>query len=308
MPVPEERRRPGRGILEELMAGAIDLHAHGYPEFGLQHHARLDDVALLEAMRAAGLAGLVIKSHLWPTMERAYYLQQLVPEVTIYPSITLNTVVGGVDPDVVAAAADLGARVVFFPTWTAYNDRMRHGISVLVQRTLGSFVHDRGPGVEVAERGRLRAEAEAVLDVAAERGLLVQTGHVSVAEALLLCKRARDKGVRVVFSHPTARTIDARLEHLQEAAAAGALIEFCALHSFSLLSVVPTDETARLVQELGAEHCVLTTDSFNDWAPPEPEMLRMGVGRLLSCGLTADQLRLMVYDNPRWALGLSDST
>lgn len=290
--------------LDELIRGAIDLHAHGYPEFSLRYHARVDDIGLLEAMRDAGLSGIVLKSHIWPTMDRAYYVQRRVPEVTIYPSITLNTVVGGVDPDVVSAAADLGARVVFFPTWSSRNDRERKGISTMIQRRIGSFVNDRGPGVEIAAGGRLRPEALAVLDVARERGLLVQTGHVSIEEGLLLCAAARERGLHIVLSHPTSPIIGARLEQLEEAVQLGALIEFCILHGFSLFHVVPSADTARIVQELGAEHCVLTTDAFNEWAPPEPEMLRMGVGRLLSCGLSEPDLRLMVYENPRRALAL----
>jgi hypothetical protein len=295
----------GRGVLDELVAGAIDLHAHGYPEFGLRHRARLDDVQLLEAMRDAGLSGIVLKSHLWPTMDRAFYVQQRVPEVTIYPSITLNTVVGGVDPDVVEAAAELGAKAIFFPTWTSRNDRSRQGISTMIQGRLGTFVNDRGPGVEVAAQGRLTAEAEAVLDVAKDRGLLVQTGHVSIEEALLICAGAAARGVPAILSHPTSRIIGASLEHLKAGAATGALIEFCVLHGFSLFHAIPPADTARLVQELGAANCVLSTDSFNEWAPPEPEMLRMGAGQLLACGLSQAEVRTMVYENPRRALGLA---
>jgi hypothetical protein len=302
VPPDEPAGRPGLGALDELIAGAIDLHAHGYPEFGLRHRARLDDVELLQAMREASLSGIVMKSHIWPTMDRAFYVQQRVPEVTVYPSITLNTVVGGVDPDVVAAAAELGARVVFFPTWTSRNDRARQGISTLIQGRMGSFVNDRDPGLEVAAQGHLTAEAAAVLDVAAARGLLVQTGHVSINEALLICAGAAERGVQAILSHPTSRIIGASLEQLKEAAAMGALVEFCVLHGFSLFHAIPPADTARIVQQLGADHCVLTTDAFNEWAPPEPEMLRMGAGQLLACGLTVAEVRTMLHANPRQAL------
>ncbi len=302
-----ERSSPehGLGPLDDLIVGAIDLHAHGYPEFSLEHHSRLDDVGLLEAMREAGVRGIVLKSHLWPTMDRAYYVQQRVPQVTIYPSVTLNTVVGGVDPDVVDAAAKLGAKVVFFPTWTSRNDRSRQGISTMIQDRIGSFVNDRGPGIDIVAGGRLKPEAEAVLDVAQEHGLLVQTGHVSIAEGLLVCAAARDRGLPAILSHPTSRIIGASVSQLMEAAAIGALIEFCVLHSFSLFHAIPVEDTAKLIHELGPEHCVLTTDSFNDWAPPEPEMLRMGAGRLIACGLGASDIQVMVHDNPRRALRLS---
>ena len=68
--------------LDELIRGAFDLHCHVYPEVSLEQEARHDDVGLVQGVEDAGMAGLVLKSHLWPTVERAYYLQRQFPNDT----------------------------------------------------------------------------------------------------------------------------------------------------------------------------------------------------------------------------------
>ena len=52
---------------DHLLRGAVDLHHHGFPEFTLDHPTRLDDAAELAHARAAGMAGIVLKSHFFPT-------------------------------------------------------------------------------------------------------------------------------------------------------------------------------------------------------------------------------------------------
>ena len=65
--------------LDDLIKGAWDLHCHCYPELSLEHRARQDDVEMVSAIASRGMAGVVLKSHLWPTPARACYLQRHVP-------------------------------------------------------------------------------------------------------------------------------------------------------------------------------------------------------------------------------------
>jgi len=55
---------------------------------------------------------------------------------------------------------------------------------------------------------------------------------------------------------------------------------------------------------VGADRCVLTSDSFFDWAPSGPEMLRMLIGALLEVGVTDDQIAEMAQINPRKLLNM----
>ena len=119
----------GPTVVDRLVEGSIDLHHHGYPEISFDCKTRMEDVDEISIARQAGMAGLVLKSHMFPTMGRAYHLKNLVPDINIYSSITLNHSVGGLNPLAIESAAKQGAKVLFMPTWSAENDIERGGIS-----------------------------------------------------------------------------------------------------------------------------------------------------------------------------------
>src|SRR5689334_12343041 len=164
--------------LDELIRGAFDLHCHVYPEVALEHGARNDDVALVQGAEQADMGGLVLKSHMWPTMERAYYLQRQFPGVQVLSSIVLNQVCGGIDPLMVESAARQGAKVVFFPTWQAKADLERGGFSRAIRGMLPTYGPRDVTGLAATRDGQLTPESEAVLDAAKEFGMLVCTGHL----------------------------------------------------------------------------------------------------------------------------------
>ena len=158
---------------DHLLRGAVDLHHHGFPEFTLDHPTRLDDAAELAHARAAGMAGIVLKSHFFPTTTAAWRLnRELGGGIEAFPSITLNPCAGGFSPLALEAAARQGARVVYMPTWGAANDIRRGGISRYIARYLrraDTLTPERGLTV-TDEAGRLRTEVSECLAVAAEFG------------------------------------------------------------------------------------------------------------------------------------------
>jgi hypothetical protein len=59
------------------------------------------------------------------------------------------------------------------------------------------------------------------------------------------------------------------------------------------------------IGEVGANRCILRTDTFREWLPPGPPFLRMFIGRLLLVsGIDEDSIRIMVRHNPAFLLGL----
>jgi hypothetical protein len=103
-------------IEDELIAGAIDLHAHCYPEVTLKFRGRVTDYRWAETARSLKMGGFVMKSHLWPTMERAYSLREQFPDLKIFEAITLNPNVGALSPFSVESAIQLGAKIIWLPT------------------------------------------------------------------------------------------------------------------------------------------------------------------------------------------------
>jgi hypothetical protein len=292
---------------DKLLRGAVDLHHHGFPEFTLDHPTRLDDAAELAHARGAGMAGIVLKSHFFPTTSVAWRLNREVAGIDCFPSITLNPCAGGFSPMVLEAAARQGARVVFMPTWGAANDIRRGGIS----RYIGNYL-TRAASLRVEhgltvtdEAGRIRPEVSECLAVAAEFGMLVATGHVSPKESLALTAEARRLKVRdVMFQHPDSHSIGATREEIRDLAAAGAMVEFCALGFLPAFQRLPIPTCIEIIQEVGADRVVLTTDCFFGWMPPAAELLRITLGSLLFHGLPMADAAKLVRDNPRRMLGL----
>jgi hypothetical protein len=288
--------------------GAIDFHHHGYPEISFDARTRVDDVAELTCAREAGMAAIVLKSHMWPTVGRAYHLKRIVPGIDVVPSITLNHAVGGFDPLVIEAAARQGARVVFMPTWSAAHDRERGGMSKYLAtflRRAGTLKSDAGLRVTGAD-GKLRSDVAECLAVAREFRMAVCTGHIAPRESVVLASAARDIGIEaVVFSHPDSHSVGATRDDIREMVRLGAVCEFCVLGMLPAFQRLHPNAAIDIIREIGAERCIITTDYFFEWSPPAPESLRMLIGTFLDLGLPANDISVMVRDNParllRWA-------
>jgi hypothetical protein len=296
----------GPTLADRLLEGAIDFHHHGYPEISFEAKTRFEDVDALALARAAGMAGIVLKSHIWPTVGRAYLLSRFVPGIEVIPSITLNLSVGGFNPMAVESAARQGARVVFMPTWSSAHDMQRGGMSKYLRGFLEKardLTPERGLSA-VDGSGKVLPEVAECLAVAQQFGMAICTGHMSPAESLAVARAALDTGNdRIVFSHPDSHSVGATREQVRDMAAMGALYEFCTLGMLPAFQRIHPKNALEIVGEVGARSCLLTTDFFFEWSPPAPEHLRMVIGTFLSLGLPADDIRTMVRDNPWRLLG-----
>jgi len=97
----------------QLLEGAIDMHAHTAPALFPRpiYDTDLAKVALDYRMR-----GFVLKDHDSATFHRAFYLKRQFPGLEPIGAIVLNRSVGGLDPAVVQAALQYGAKVVWMPS------------------------------------------------------------------------------------------------------------------------------------------------------------------------------------------------
>ena len=103
--------------VEEILKGSFDLHVHAGPD--PYHERPLDALEAARYAHEAEMAGFVLKSHQFPTATIAHALRRIYPGLNVAGAIVLNAEVGGLNPDAVQAAADLGARVVWMPTYGA---------------------------------------------------------------------------------------------------------------------------------------------------------------------------------------------
>jgi hypothetical protein len=289
-----------------LLRGAVDVHVHGRPDLSAALPNRGSDIAVARLAHAYGMSGWVLKSHLWPTTDRARAVTEALAGTgfTAHGSITLNPPVGGLEPGVVELAAAHGARVVFLPTWGAAADTARDGyITRLLGRIAPSFPEfNSRTAIEIAPGGSLTGRARAVIDACHALGLALATGHASVEESRAVAAYCAGIGQRLLITHPLHYTTDPAA--LREFTDMGAYLEFCnapLVHPDGHLTVRDVHEALSAV---GPERAILTTDVFSRWVPPEPECLRMFVEQLAYLGWTAEQIAAMVVTNPRAFLGV----
>ncbi|HYW77387.1 MAG TPA: DUF6282 family protein [Gammaproteobacteria bacterium] len=296
----------GPSTTDKLLQGAIDFHHHGYPELSLKATTRTEDVEELKMARAAGMAGIVLKSHMWPTVGRAYLLRELVSGIEILSSITLNYAAGGLNPMSVETAAGLGAKVVFMPTWSAAHDIERGGMSKYLRNFIKrSESLNASAGLTlINEKGILKTEVRECLAAAAENSMVICTGHISPEESIALADGAKAFGIEeVIFSHPDSHSVGAEDGHIRDMVELGAVCEFCCLGCLPKFQRIHPRQFVDMLAHVPANKVILTTDYFFEWAPPAAETLRMLIGTLLELGVPEGDVRSFVRDNPGRLLG-----
>jgi Family of unknown function (DUF6282) len=295
-----------RTVYDELLVGAVDLHCHVDLEFSRTHFRKaMPEWKWLPRAEAAGMRGVVLKSHLWPTVSLAPFLDQLYAGgVRVGTSVTLNPTSGGLDPWAVEAAAAMGAKAVFLPTWGSRNDRDRGGFHRRLAEHFDTFDPRRLSVLSITdEDGALVDAAHEALRLAAEHGLMLSTGHVSWGESLALAREAQRIGFdRVLFGHPLSGSVGAPMEAIREAAQLGAFVEVC-WPTVAPGRAAPAEVVA-MVREIGAERTVFTSDFFSGSNPSPSDLLRMLLGVLFDAGLTQEEIHRAVATNPAALLGL----
>ncbi len=295
-----------RTVYDELLVGAVDLHCHVDLEFSTALFRKaLPEWEWLQGAEDAGMRGVVLKSHLWPSVSVSPFLAQLYSgSVHVSTSITLNPTVGGLDPWAVEAAVHMGAGAVFMPTWGSRNDRERGGFHRRLASAFAHFQPERLCTLSITDdSGSLVEPAHEILRLAHEHDLMRSMGHVSWQESLVLAREAARLGFeRLVFGHPLSVSVGAPQDAIREATRLGAYAEFCwptiapGLHDPA--------EVVALIRDVGASRVVLTSDYFAGSAPSPAGLLRMFLGALHDAGLSPKDIEAGVATNPASLLGL----
>jgi predicted metal-dependent phosphotriesterase family hydrolase len=140
-----------------------------------------------------------------------------------------------------------------------------------------------------------------VIAIIAKNNLVLETGHSSPAEALLLIREAKRQGVQnIVVTHATSRLVGMSVPQMKEAASLGAFLEF--------VRVAPGTpalaETAKALREVGPEFCILSSDLGQATNPLHPDGLLAFFQALKAQGITEAEIDRMAKANPAKVLGL----
>jgi hypothetical protein len=304
----------------------IDCHLHHGPDAIIRKRTALE---LATAARAAGMGGIVLKSHHANTGNLAAQVQQLVPGVRVFGAVALNGAVGGLNPSAVRMAARFGSRLVWMPTTSAANHVQRLSESTTMAALRGAS-GDEGLSI-LDDRGRILPIVDDILGEVRSSGMGLATGHLSPAETLKLAEHAHAGGFpmhRFVVTHcdmPFTFADDDAQEYL---ARLGAFLERVLMlylsydkkaspdalepgaqytgQSFYIPDSLDLDGVLARVRRAGVEHSLLSTDLGQAGNPEPIGGIAQACDLLLDHGFTPEELRVMAVDAPRALLGVTD--
>ncbi|MBV9746917.1 MAG: hypothetical protein JO099_24410 [Acidobacteriia bacterium] len=282
---------PQAGAVRQDLTGVIDIHAHSGPDSVARS---IDAIDLARLAKQRGMRGLVLKNHYESTAALAYVARKEVPGLEVFGGIDLNRSVGGINPaaieHMVMMQGGLG-RVIWLPTFDAEN-QVRYS-------------HENRPFVPIAKEGRLVPAVQEVIALAAKYHLLLETGHSSAEEGLLIVREARRQGVEhVVVTHAMKAPVHMSIPQMQQAAAAGAYIE---LDYGGLVGRNPEfhiADYAKAIRAVGPRLCILSSDLGQPGNPLHPDGLAAFFEALRQQGFSQAEIDVMSKTNPARVLGL----
>ena len=276
-----------RPVCAQTLDGAIDMHAHSDPD-GTPRS--IDAVDLAKLAKSRGMRAIVLKNHYEPTASLAYIVRKDVPGIEVFGGISLDLTVGGVNPAAVEWMTKVKGgygRVIWLPTFDSENQvRMSKD-----NRAFASVVQD----------GAVTPAVSQVIALAAKHNLILETGHSSPAEALIIIREAKRQGVQnVLVTHAISSPVNISIGQMREAAKLGAYLE--------LVWVRPGTDAARAyvdaIRAVGSESIVLSSDLGQAANPLHPDGLLAMYQYLASQGVPTVDIDRMAKTNPAKLLGL----
>jgi len=269
----------------QTLNGAIDMHAHTDPDGTARS---IDAIDLAKLAKNRGMRAIVLKNHYEPTASLAYIVRKEVPGIEVFGGISLDLTVGGVNPAAVEWMTKVKGgygKVVWLPTFDSENQAAPAG----------------RPFARVVRDGAVTPEVLQVIALAAKHSLVLEMGHSSPAEALIIIREAKRQGVEnVMVTHAMSVPVNMSITDMQTAAKLGAYIE--------LVWVRPGSEAAqayvKAIRAVGPEHIVLSSDLGQANNPIHPDGLLALYQYLASQGIPAADIDRMAKINPAKLLGL----
>ncbi|MBI5441725.1 MAG: hypothetical protein HY900_11020 [Deltaproteobacteria bacterium] len=286
----------------DLLRGVVDCHAHG----GSDPFDRLllEDEIAMEYSRV-GARAVVFKTWFTPSASRIAlarkYLRKWGDETGIEPAeifggITLNSSVGGINPDAVKRCLGFPCfQYVWLPMVDSYHHRR--------------LVYDdwSGAGIRLLdEKGRVLPEVTEVLRIAADRDLIVGSGHYPYADTKVVFEEAKRVGVkRLEIVHPAHIHSKTLISEMKEAASEGVKLMLSGLGT----TAFPLHETGpvyavRMLREVGAEHFCYGSDFGQIHNPSHVIGTEWTIKLLFAYGASKDDLKKVFQTNPARHLGL----
>ena len=282
------------------MKGVIDMHVHTNPDLRLRAY---DDFEMMEAGIRVGARAIVLKTHQGTTMDRAYLCNRhneivhgKTNNFTMFGSITLNKVVGGINPKAVDVALKLGAKVVWLPTQSARNHMVKNNL-------------DPAGCVDVVRDGKVVPELNDVFGLIRDHNAVLGTAHVSPEEAFIVVEAARNAGVKnIVVTHPEWWIVDMSVEdQVRLVKDYDVILERCYAQNMGggkYKSNLPSN--VEIIKEVGYQNVMVDTDGGQTENPHWELAMEEYMQYLVDHGIPEEHVYHMTRTIPSRLLGLED--
>lgn len=288
--------------VDDLLRGSIDIHAHG----GSEPFDRicLEDEMLKDFMDV-GMKACVIKTWYTPSASRNAMLNKVIKQyaeekgiepIKLFGGITLNNSVGGLNPNAVERCLKYpGFKYIWLPMVDSYFHRKL----IFDDRT--------GAGIHILdENGKCRAELKEIFRIAADKNLIVASGHYPYAETSVVFEEAKKLGVKnLEVVHPAHIHSKTTIAQMKDYAKENVWLMLSGLGTLCF----PLHETgpvyaAQMIQEVGADHFVYGSDFGQIHNPKHVIGNRWMIQMLLSYGVTKEEVEKIFKINPAKHLGI----
>jgi hypothetical protein len=276
---------------DRLLRGAIDIHVHSDPD---NVPRSLDGLEAARQARSKGMRAIVLKNHYDPTAGLAFLARKEAPGLEVFGGIDLNLTVGGMNPAAVEHLAQVAGgwgRIVWMSTFDAEN-QVRYS-------------KENRPFVTVARNGALLPETVAVIAAIAKHRLVLATGHVSPAEALLLVREGRRQGIEhLVVTHAMNPPVLMQIPQMQEAARLGAFIEFVGGSLTTADAASRVERMADAIRRVDPALCIVSSDLGQKGNALPTDGFAAFLLALRAQGLSDSDIDRMAKQNPARLLAL----
>lgn len=282
--------------LYRKLKGIVDLHLHASSDI---FERPLTYAQSAKMARDVGYRAILFKSHFFPNMFLLEAVKEMVPGIHLFGGITLNLSVGGINPEAVYAAIQLGCKEVKMPTVHSKRHVELFGKHYPWSEkvTLGS--REAKPITIFNENNECIPEVYEILEMIADANIILGTAHLTKPEIFALTKEARQVGVKkVVITHADIDTVSLSVEEQKQLADMGAFIEHSLTPCLPHRQRLDPREIVHAIKETGASRCIMSSDLGQYHNPLPIEGMRMFIELMEKLGVTEEEINTMTRLNP----------
>ncbi|MBM4241223.1 MAG: hypothetical protein FJ150_06130 [Euryarchaeota archaeon] len=251
-------------LKEYPLEGFLDTHIHTAPDF---RHRILNDVEAALDAKSQKMRAIVLKSHIESTVGRAK-IAEYVSGIKVFGGACLNTNVGGLNPEAVKTTAELGGKIVWFPTISSSKIKITS------------------------------ENLEEILHLAIQNDLILATGHMSIDDIFLLLDMANSLGVwKIIINHPLTKVVNATIDQQKEMSRYGYL-EHCFVACMKQHDNLNPKIIADAINVVRPERCIMATDFGQAHNSRPVDGMKMFVDSMMGFGISWEQISMMCIENP----------